>query len=107
MLFFRNFTENSIVLRSSKVEQKFFDIFSTIEDVMKSVNRSIGGQMMVMTLELFLFGLILVFCAATSSKPSDFIQFLVTSCYVHIILFQVSYITNSTMSQVIFMAINK
>lgn len=88
------------MIKSSASKHKFFEIFNLMDDVMKAVNRSFGLQMLIMTLELFIYGLILIFCSAMSKSFFDTIQYFGISFFEHAILFQVSYITSSTASEV-------
>jgi hypothetical protein len=66
---------------------------------MKLINHSMGAQMMIKTLELFMFGLLLIFNGSIAAADQIPI-FIFTSSYIHITLFQVSFIASSTEEEV-------
>lgn len=100
--FFRDFLENPVMIKSSTSKVKFFEIFNLMDEVMKAINRAFSIQIMIMTMELFIYGLILIFCSAVSKSSFDTVQFFSVSFFAHAILFQVSYISSSTVSEVTF-----
>jgi hypothetical protein len=79
---------------------KYLDFFNSLNDLIKNINRSMGTQMMVKTLELFLYGLLLIFSGSVS-PVSNLPLFIFTAIYVHLIIFQISYIASSTKEEVL------
>lgn len=88
------------MIRSSKYEQKFFETFNMIDDLVKTVNLSMSAQIAIITFEFLMFGLLLIFCSSISTSDNMW-HFFLTSLYVHVILFQMSYLASSTTTEVV------
>lgn len=83
-----------------KAQKNFLEGFKLIEDVMKAVNSSMSFQLFIDTLEFFLFGLMLIFTSSIAAGRTKIFNLFGTSMFVHILLFQICYIGDSTESEV-------
>lgn len=104
---FENYLLN--VEKSSKVvyNSKILNLLVTINSIIKSVNKSLSMQIMIIVFEIFIFGLVSIFSVTLSlarGVNKDFIaDFLSSACYAHLVIFQISYFGAKTKNEVIFL----
>lgn len=83
---------------------KILNSISTINKIIKLVNRSLSVQVMLIIFGLFIFGLVLIFSITLSisigSKLSMILDFLSSTVYAHFIIFQISYYGAKTKNEV-------
>lgn len=91
--------ENPLHLIPSSTKIKFFDLVNLIHELIKCINDAMSMQMMVKSLELFIFGFLLIF-SGSSSPLSNLPLYIFTSGYVHLMLFQITFIANATKEEV-------
>lgn len=96
--FLRSFKKNP---HCSSFDQKmrFLEIFNSIHVLIKIINQSMSAQIMIKSLELFMFGLLLIFSGSVA-PIKNLPLFILTTSFVHCMIFQVSYIANSTKEEV-------